>query len=305
MGYATCKDYMRKVMCVLVGENYRKVLGDNDKVTYVVACTFHNITSNLDVMMTSQMCHNSVGHYASGEYSNGIKLPIMLDHIQGGSREHIEQHVQTKEESIRFLQWWMDHPIFSQSFLEHDAKIALEERIMVRDMAKLPANAAMFATIGTRALWEQYQSAIPRRFCAFVDMGINADLAYILAYYLKINDKGDVIHSAIPDSGHVTLATDKFTFDGAVNFINNKMIFPAPGPFTEGYCQYIFDPCDGKTHYLWNVFSLFENKFSSAYRDRLTTDPATFKQKLVEYVGDNHLDKEKLLAFQEYIYGLS
>lgn len=257
MAYEEQKEWMRKQF-ISNGRN-RPVLGDEDGggSHYVAACTYHG--GGINHTGVSQACHAHVP-YMSRSFE---KLEVMLDHIQGDTREFIGK-VQTPEESVAYLQYFMDHPIFSKSFLEHDAELAFKERIMVRDITTLPSNVCMFAIIATRGLWEVYQNKLPHRLAEIRKLVNNVDLAYLLSWYFDDTLK----YSPILNTGHVAIGHDKLTLSGARNYVKHQVIREANGTLAQGH------PHMGGEEY--NVFSIFEKNFIAPYdrnpKDNLFVD---------------------------------
>lgn len=289
MAYEEEKDYMKKSFCATG-------FGDEDGggSTYVTACTFHTHQKDgklLNKRAGGQACHMTVRYAVANLLSSGLKTEVMLDHIQGASREKIGK-LQTPEESVRYLQYFMDHPIFSKSFLEHDAQVAFDERIMVRDLNSLPANTCMFAIIATRALWEQYQYKLPHRFCVLVDAGLSPDFAFIMAHYVGILGIDNYVLDPILNTGHVAIASNLLGCEAVKNYLNHVTPVVANGTLAAG-----FNWLDDKV----NVFSTFENKFVQTYGSRRIVD--TFKGECDTWFSGHRLSNETLVQFEEYLRG--
>jgi len=278
-----CKDWMNARL-------KNGSIGDEDGggAQFVVGCSYHGHADDGELQHElgwGQQCHAHVPLMASRciirpDGGDAFAVEVMLDHIQGGDRQQIEK-LQTREESVKFLQYFMDHLIFSKSFLEHDAEKAFEERIMVRDLGSLPANAAMFAIIATRALWETYQSRIPHVFCELLKTGINPDFAYILAFYLRTMNDGSFIIDPLINSGHISLGTDRFTTAAVKNYLNHEMPVSATGTLKDGV-SHMNDPYGIAQGPRWNVFSLFEPAFSKTYGP-LPKNAVFFRKALEDY----------------------
>lgn len=180
----------------------------------VALCLYSRKDSGTQRWMQSTVCHAEVARL-------GYMTDFILDHIQ--DMKGYNKNPLTEEEGIALLQYYMDHPIFAQSFHEHDAKKAYEEKIMVRNLEGLPSNATMFCLIGTRALWESFQNKVPHRFSVLLNQGFTPDEAFILSYFVQPADNGDIKLSPIAASGHSVINTNQFTVEHLANFLKYKM----------------------------------------------------------------------------------
>lgn len=258
MDLQLCKDWMNEQFACgnLLDED------GGQGLRAVVACTYHSFNgadvNPCHLKGPGQQCHAHVPDMRSrmGASSEGGTIDVMLDHIQGGPREIIGT-IQTPEESITFLQYMMDHPIFSKSFLEHNAEKAFNERIMVRDMGSLPSNAFMFCLIATRAMWEVYQHKIPRTFTHLVRDGIHPDVAFLMSNFINVWGDGKYHYGRLQDCGHNAISTNRFTMAAVKNFLNHKTKTVSSGTMKDGIYPTQANKC--------NVFSLFEDKFTPAY----------------------------------------
>lgn len=177
-----------------------------------------------------QACYGSV-HGLCGNF-DPHKTEVLLDRILGGGRVSIVKQ-QTPEESIRYLDYFMKHPLFSQSFLEHDATKAFKERIMVRDLDSLPSNICVLALIATRAMWECGRTQIPRRFCNLVDAGVGPDWAMLMSnYFSKSGDNFE--RDMLYGSGHNAFDPLGMTREYAKNWLAYTPKHVVNGTLSEG-----------------------------------------------------------------------
>lgn len=189
-------------------------------------------------------CHAGVGNCCEGygTFHKSDQVLFVVDNINTG-----RVSFGTKPQQIRFLQYLMDHPIFGQSFVEHDAAKAIKEGMMIRDLSKLPSNMCMFCLILTRAMWEDFQGKIVVRFNDLVDYGFSGDAALILSNYVKINN-GVLTYSPVVGTGHNAMDVMGYTTETLKNFLNHIVKRPTKGTILEGV-SYMSDGT--------NVFSVF------------------------------------------------
>src|ERR1700749_434413 len=266
MAYEGLKECMNEAIDKGRGRREINVLGaeDGGGPSYVCACVVQDSVVNKSGVeeeqywvVSSQMCHgflNNISNYSMQH--NGGRTTALADHIQGGKRV-ILNGLQTPEESIRFLQYLMDHPIIGKSFLEHDAAKAYEERIMIRDLGSLPSNVTQWSITITRALWESYQNMLPRRFCKLLNMGFTPDFSFILAHYFEVDDIG-VIYMPTPGGGHSAIDCSYFSEKPVENDMAPKFGCLAPGTLVDGVPYYynVYNTTSGTKQY--NVYSTFE-----------------------------------------------
>lgn len=260
---------------------------DGGGSSFVVLCTYHSIVNDVIIHQNngSQACHANVPYKANGTYDSFV---CMLDHIQGSSREKIKK-LQSEEESIQFLQYFMDHPIFSRSFLEHDAKKAFKERIMVRDLKSLPSNVCMFAIIATRALWESFQNFLPRRFNELVNMGLSKDFAYLMSFYVR-KAGTDWIVEATRNNGHISLATNTASSAYIRNYLRHNPVVISDDTLCE-------KGATSKTD-VYNVFAIFENSYRYAYGN---TYPDLFCKEVEKFFMNKKVNEDTLKQFEEKV----
>lgn len=217
-----CKEFLNKAI------EDGKIGGTYDGYVVNVSCCAYGKKKegkpgySFSLMGAFQGCHAEVPSRARGH-------DIFLDHIQDSQRKDNP----SPQERIAFLQYLMDHPIFKDSFWEHDAKKAVEEKIMVRRVDVLPSNVMMFCVILTRAMWESYQNKIPSRFVKFVELGLEPDRAFIASHLFRPTPNG-VSFNPLPSSGHNAIQANKITNEYVRNYLNHKVIMATTRTIYDG-----------------------------------------------------------------------
>ena len=240
------------------------------------------------------------GGQACMSYCANIPGAIAVaSHIQGGEKRDPDYHGMTDEEAIRYLQYLMDHELFYSAFYEHDAAKALEERIVLHDVTKLPADQQMFAMTAVRSLWEQPFNQTPRRFCHLVDAGLSPDFAYLMAHWLvkskKVGLSDDfLLNTPVGNYNHACISYINSGADTIKNFLAHRVTIHAPGTMSDGVPYY--SPNKG-----YGVNNLFNDAFRNAY-DPNQPGLKTVREILIEKLDKKAITSEDLISMEkEYV----
>lgn len=243
------------------GKEYmdRQIRTGNLREYAVAACTYQGPTLGGAIVNRTgegQICHAHVPQMRARFHGDVV---AMFDHIQ-----HHDDDNRFEQPCVEaYLQWWMDSPLFGRGFLEKDAKTALKERIMVRDISTLPANVEMLAIIAGRALWESFQARMPKNYFDMVESGVDKDLAMLLSSVIKKDGKV-FTNTRSRASGHDAFKLQLWTLKDAARWMRGEPSIVAPETLAQG-CRYYNSGYLGDDDNLYNVFSTFLSKFADDY----------------------------------------
>lgn len=235
-----------------------------------VASSFHYKDGSHKVN-TNTACH-------AGIYSGQGDQLCFIDSIQG------EKFNCDLESCIVYLQYFMDHPLFKQTFLEHDARKAFEERMTVNDLSALPANVTAFRLISGRAIWESFQIHCIKWFIKLLDTGISKDMAFLLCWWIN-----DMKLTSPINPGHSCLDVGKLSVDYAKNYLAHAPKGARKGLLSDGVNYYSDE---------YSVDSVFENKPSGIYTGNSSK---SFKSMLDEVLGDGKLTNNQLIELERQL----
>lgn len=230
-------------------------------------------------------CHAGITYHPRGwgwlKPKSPTKLLFMLDRIINYGKH--------TDSDVAFLQYCMDHPIIGQSFVERDAKKALKDGYMLRDLSKLPSNVMMFCLILTRALWEDYQRALPSRWYSLITHGFSEDEALVLATIVKYYN-GRFVYSPMQESGHNAIPCNSMSKEYLINFVNHKIVKSTGktvlmGGVTNDGEACVYSTFDQHSLDIWNFA---KSNGVETLRDFISKNIETLRDEVTKIIGDKH-----------------
>lgn len=117
--------------------------------------------------------------------------------------------------SLKFYDWLLNRSPYSPIFITKDAKEAHEEGFIAR--TDYHHNLVGSAFLASRAT---YEGSVAANWSAFVDVGCNEDLAFILAHSFKVGT-GRYLYKT--SASHTAMHGNCMYLSGMANFVNHKV----------------------------------------------------------------------------------